>query len=100
MNRNNEKTRVSLEKAVALKYDQENDSSPHVIAKGQGHIANQIKALARENNIPIRHDDDLVELLSRIDIDKEIPCELFAAVAEILSWIYRANEELKKDVFE
>ena len=96
----NRKVRSSIEKAVALRYDQEKDSSPRVVAKGKGYIARQIKAIAKEYGIPIRHDDDLVEFLAQIDIDKEVPQELYAAVAEILSWIYRANEEIRKEVFE
>lgn len=88
----------ALEKAVALRYDEEKDSSPRVIAKGKGNIARQIKEIAEEYNIPIRHDDDLVELLAQVDIDKEIPQELYAVLAEILSWIYRANEEMRKEI--
>lgn len=95
-----EKGGFSLEKAVALRYDQEQEASPRVIAKGKGYIARKIKAVAEEYNIPIRHDDDLVELLAQIDIDREIPQELYAAVAEILSWIYRANEEMRKEFFK
>jgi len=94
------KVRSSLEKAVALRYDQEKETSPRVVAKGKGYIARKIKEIAEEYNIPIRHDDDLVELLAQIDIDREIPQELYAAVAEILSWIYRANEEMRKELFE
>ena len=85
-----------VEKAVALKYNKEEDTSPRVVAKGEGHVARQIRAVADEYGIPIRHDDDLVELLAQVDIDREIPQELYAAVAEILSWIYRANEEMRK----
>ena len=94
------KVRSVLEKAVALRYDEKKESSPRVVAKGKGYIARKIKAIAKEHNIPIRHDDDLVELLAQIDIDREIPKELYAAVAEILSWIYRANEEMRKELFE
>ena len=90
----------SLEKAVALRYDEKKESSPRVVAKGKGYVAQKIKAIAKENNIPIRHNDELVELLSQIDIDREIPQELYAAVAEILSWIYRANEEMRKELFK
>lgn len=95
-----EKHTGSLEKAVALRYDQKKDSSPRVVAKGKGYIARQIKDIAREYGIPIRHDDDLVELLAQVDIDREIPRELYAAVAEVLSWIYRANDEMRKEKFE
>ncbi len=89
------KNTPSREKAVALKYRAETDHAPTVIAKGEGHLAAAIKELARQRGIPIKRDDDLVELLAQVDIDREIPAELYAAVAEVLSWIYRANDEMK-----
>ena len=85
------------DKVVALRYNQELDDSPRVIARGKGYIASQIRTIAEQYNIPIREDSDLVELLIQIDIDKEIPPELYAAVAEILSWIYRANSEIQRE---
>ncbi len=94
------KSNTPVEKAVALKYNQDEGTSPRVVAKGEGHVARQIRAIAEEYGIPIRHDDDLVELLAQVDIDREIPQELYAAVAEILSWIYRANEEMRKGNIE
>jgi flagellar biosynthesis protein len=84
------------EKAVAIKYRAEEDRSPRVVAKGEGLVAQAIKALAAERGIPIRRDDDLVELLAQVEIDREIPAELYAAVAEVLAWIYKANDAIKK----
>ncbi len=84
-----------IEKAVALKYDEKVSPAPRVSAKGDGHIARQIKAIAEEYGIPIRQDEDLVELLAQVDLDREIPPELYTAVAEVLSWIYKANEEMR-----
>jgi len=81
--------------AVAVKYTEKEDRAPRVVAKGQGLIAEKIREIARENGIPIHRDDDLVELLAQVDIDREIPPELYAAVAEVLSWIYRANREMR-----
>ena len=86
------------EKAVALKYNEKDDHAPKVIAKGEGLIAERIKEVAQANGIPLRRDDDLVELLAQIDIDREIPPELYSAIAEILSWIYKANTAMKKEV--
>jgi flagellar biosynthesis protein len=85
------------EKAVALKYRPDEDRAPKVVAKGEGHVAAAIKAAALKHGIPIRQDDDLIELLAQVDVDREIPAELYAAVAEVLSWIYRANDEMKKE---
>ena len=78
-------------KAVALKYDQSRDRTPLVAAKGKGELAERIIAIAKEHGIPIREDADLVEVLSRLDIENEIPPELYKAVAEILAFIYRVN---------
>jgi flagellar biosynthesis protein len=86
------------EKAVALKYRAEEDRAPKVVARGQGLVAQAIKEIARKHNIPLRRDDDLIELLAQVDVDREIPAELYAAVAEVLSWVYRANEEMKREL--
>ena len=89
-----------ITKAIALKYDIEKDSAPSVIAKGKGETASNIIKLANEHDIPIKKDEDLVELLSQIDIDKEIPGSMYKAVAEIFSFIYdlsNKNKEFMKD---
>ncbi|MGP2656006.1 EscU/YscU/HrcU family type III secretion system export apparatus switch protein [Malaciobacter sp. WC5094] len=83
-------------KAAALKYDINNDSAPKVTAKGKGETANNIIKIARENNIPIKKDEDLVELLSQLDLDKEIPGSMYKAVAEIFSFIYDMTNQGKK----
>lgn len=77
--------------AVALKYEPRSEYAPRVVASGRGSIAEQILAIAFAKGIKVREDADLVELLSAIDIDSEIPIEAFAAVAEILAYVYRAN---------
>jgi len=87
------------ETAVALRYRQNTDRAPKVVAKGRGHLAERIKNIAREAGIPIQQDGDLVELLAQVDVDREIPPELYAAVAELLSWIYKANESMRKELF-
>jgi flagellar biosynthesis protein len=79
------------QRATALKYNSQTDSAPVVKAKGMGIIADRIIEIAKENNIPIKEDPDLVELLMQIDVDKEIPPELYKVVAEILAFVYRLN---------
>ena len=81
--------------AVALKYDREKHDAPVVSAKGKGYIALQIVELAKQHDIEIREDADLAQLLSRLELDSPIPFEAYAAVAEILSYIYKANDKLK-----
>jgi len=85
-----------LKKAVAMKYDPLSATAPVVIAKGQGELAERILESAKENGVPIQEDRSLVEVLSKLDIDQEIPPELFAVVAEILSFVYRADQRAKE----
>ena len=77
--------------AVALEYDPGGEYAPKVVAGGRGSIAEQILQIAFAQGVRVREDADLAEMLSVIDIDSEIPIEAFAAVAEILSYVYRAN---------
>ena len=77
--------------AVAISYDPDSAYAPKVVAGGRGAIAEQILQIAFANDVKVRQDADLVQLLSAIDIDSEIPVEAFAAVAEILTYVYRAN---------
>lgn len=77
--------------AVALQYDPETGKTPTVAASGYGHIAEKILDLAFAAGVKVRQDADLAEILAAIDLDSEIPPEAFAAVAEILSYIYELN---------
>ncbi|MDP6573084.1 MAG: EscU/YscU/HrcU family type III secretion system export apparatus switch protein [Rhodospirillales bacterium] len=77
--------------AVALNYEPDTDKAPKVIAKGKDAIAEQILQIAFALDIKVREDAELAEILNLIDVDSEIPLEAFAAVAEILAYVYRAN---------
>jgi len=66
---------------------------PRVAATGRGAVAEQILAIAFAEGVPVREDPDLVELLATLELDAEIPVDAIAAVAEILSYIYRANRQ-------
>jgi flagellar biosynthesis protein len=92
------KTEKKRDKAVAISYNEEKDNAPRVTAKGSGVTAQRIREIAEANGIPVHKDDDLLELLSQIDIDREIPPELYTAVAEVLCWIYQAELELKREI--
>lgn len=81
--------------AVALKYERDIDAAPRVVAKGQGSIAEQIRAIAESRGITITQNADLAQLLMAVDLDSPIPLEAYEAVARILSYIYRANGTLK-----
>ncbi len=82
--------------AIALAYERGKDQAPHIAAKGKGFIAEQIIKLAKESGVEVREDADLVTLLSSLDIGDMIPLEAYAAVAEILSYLYRTNNRAKE----
>jgi flagellar biosynthesis protein len=77
--------------AVAIKYERGKDPAPRVVAKGTGHIAETILALAREHGIAVRNDAALAEVLAQIELDRQIPVEAYVAVAEVLSYIFGAR---------
>ena len=81
-------------KAVALKYEKEKDAAPRVVAKGGGSVAEKIIETARVHNVPLHEDKNLVEVLETLDLETEIPPELYRAVAEVLAFIYRLNGKM------
>ena len=81
-------------RAVALKYNIEEDRAPKVVAKGKGLMAERIIEVAQEHNIPLREDKELAQVLEALDLDTEIPTELFRAVAEVMAFIYKMNKNM------
>ncbi len=77
--------------AVALAEGERPGQAPKVVAGGRGRIAEQILQIAFAQGLKVREDADLAQLLSAIDNEEEIPVEAFAAVAEVLIYLYRAN---------
>ena len=82
--------------AVGLKYQPESDNSPRVTAKGNGKIAEKIIKIAKEHNIFIHEDPDLIEILSQLDINDEIPPTLYPVVAELLAFVYSLNNTMSR----
>ena len=81
-------------KAVALRYDKDKDNAPKLVAKGKDYIAERIIEIAKENRVPIYSDRDLVQVLEALNLDFEIPAELYRAVAEILVFVHDLNRKL------
>lgn len=78
--------------AVALTYDPADPGgAPRVVASGRGELAERLLQIAFAAGVKVREDADLAEILSAVDVDSVIPVEAFAAVAEILSYVYGAN---------
>ena len=78
--------------AIAVKGGgRESSQLPRVVASGHGAIAEQILEIAFAEGVRVRTDADLAEILSAVDVDSEIPLEALATVAEVLSYVYRAQ---------
>lgn len=87
-----EKPRPQTRQAIALRYRPEEDSAPKVAAKGKGYLAEKIIEIAKAHKVPIREDKNLVQVLSRLELEQEIQPEVYRVVAEILSFIYRLSQ--------
>ena len=95
MTKKGEKVRL----AAALKYDAQKDAAPVLTAKDRGAIAEKIISIARKNGIPIKDDPNLIQILSKLEIDEQIPPVLYKAVAEILAFVYSLNEKRRGEKF-
>lgn len=83
--------------AVAIKKESGAGLVPKVIAGGRGRVAEQILEIAFSQGIRVREDADLAQMLSVVDVESEIPLEAFATVAEILTYVYEANNAMNPD---
>jgi len=82
-----------LQKAAAIRYRHRQDNAPHLLAKGEGRVAEKIIEIARANGIPIEEDSDMLEVISMLDLYQEIPQELYTAVAELLAFVYMISKK-------
>ena len=80
--------------AIALRYSPtDGESAPKITAKGDGYLAEEILRIARENDVPLRQDAALAGALASLDVGQQIPSELFRAVAEVLTFVYKMNKK-------
>lgn len=78
--------------AVALRYQpHEGEAAPVVVAKGDGFMAQEILRVARTHDVPLRQDPALAGALATLDVGRQVPAELFRAVAEVLAFVYKMN---------
>ena len=84
---------VADKRAVALKYDMQQDIAPKVIAKGRGHVAEHILETAQKNSVPVYRNKTLVNMLMALEIDREIPPELYKAIAEVMAYVYKMDKK-------
>lgn len=82
--------------AIALKYDVQKSKAPKIMATGKGSVAEMILQVAEENKVPFYEDSTLADLLSKLQLDTEIPQDLYTLVAEVLAFVYQLDKLAKK----
>jgi flagellar biosynthesis protein len=87
---------VKSKTAVAVRYDIDRDKAPLILATGRGPVAEEILRIAEENKIPLYEDPELSKLLAKIELDTEIPPELYTLVAEVLFFVYKLDRMAEK----
>jgi flagellar biosynthesis protein len=83
-------------RAVALRYDVDKDKAPLILATGRGPIADEIVRVAEENKVPLYEDPELSALLGKLELDANIPAELYVMVAEVLFFVYKLDRMAEK----
>ena len=83
-------------KAAVLKYDVDQDKAPKIVGIGKGQVAEKILKVAEEHRIPFYEDPSLIDLLSKLEIQSEVPPQLYNLVAEVLSFVYKLDRLAKK----
>ena len=96
----NETENVMDKQAVALRYDLDRDKAPRVVAKGKGHTAEHILEAAQKSSVPVYQNKTLVNMLMALDIDREIPPELYKAIAEVMAYVYKMDKAKGREIEE
>ena len=86
-----DKKQTSVPEAVAIRYDRERENAPRVVAKGRGIVAQQLTAIAKKHAVPVYQNQSVTQLLMAVELDREIPPELYQAIANVLAYVYRLD---------
>ena len=92
------KGKFNPKRAVALRYDADQDPAPRVVAAGQGLVAEKIVETAQAHGVALQENVELALALSQVELGTAIPEELYPVVAEVLVWVNRMNRERGKDL--
>ena len=95
-NQNNEN--LADKQAVALRYDTQKDTAPRVVAKGKGHTAEHILEAAQKASVPVYQNKTLVNMLMALEINREIPPELYKAIAEVMAYVYKMDKAKGREI--
>jgi len=91
-----EQPAITKRTAVAMRYDVEKDKAPLILASGRGAVADEILRIADENKIPLYENRELANMLAKLEIDTEIPSQLYVLVAEVLFFVYKLDKMAEK----
>ena len=86
-----EKKKGFVQEAVAIRYDKAHEDAPRVVAKGRGYVAEQLLLIAKRHAVPVYQNQTVTQLLMAVELDREIPPELYQAVANVLAYVYRLD---------
>lgn len=89
---------VERRKAVALRFRPDQHRAPVVLGKGEGLVADRLLEIAHRHGIPVREDPDLVQVLSKLDLNNEIPDHVYRAVARILAFVYESSRDFQWEI--
>lgn len=82
--------------AVALRYNQEQDNAPKIVASGRGLVAKKILEQAREHGVPVQENPEVAQLLAGLEIGQEVPPELYGVIAEVLAFVYSLDSNRRR----
>lgn len=91
---------VMNKKAVALRYDENKDVAPVIVASGLGYMAERIVEMANENGVPVYEDNSLATVLTQLDLGTAIPEELYQAIVDIYAYFLKYNPEKAREAEE
>lgn len=83
-------------KAVALRYDENKNAAPVIVASGMGYVAEKIVEIANNNGVPVYEDNSLATVLTQMDLGNEIPEELYQAVVDIYAYFLRFGQKKRR----
>jgi flagellar biosynthesis protein len=83
--------KIPVQEAVAIRYNRDNDAAPRVVAKGRGFVAQQLLSIAKLHAVPVYQNQTVTQLLMAVELDREIPPDLYQAVANVLAYVYRLD---------
>ena len=89
---------VMNKKAVALKYDENRNAAPVIVASGMGYLAEKIVEVANDNGVPVYEDNSLATVLTQLNLGAEIPEELYQAVVDIYAYFLKFVPKEPRDV--